>query len=100
LGVPGLSGSLLSGWINQGRRPSCNAVNSFVSGPSLSVNGYAPLVGGVAGPAGAEQWGNEGKDITNGANTSTELGVGVGAGHNVSVTQSWSFDVGRLPVSW
>ena len=94
VGLPGGSASARAGWIDPpwGPQPSTTDVDNFISGPSLTGSGYAPVVGvpglvGV-GPSIGEQWGNEGQ--LGWKNFSTEVGVGVGVGRNASATQSWS----------
>jgi RHS repeat-associated protein len=96
--APGFSAAARAGWIDGVDRPSCKQVDDFVNGPSLSYSGYAPALGvplvtGV-GPSVGQTWGNEGG--THLSDWGTEVGVGIGAGHQVGFSQStsgkiWSF---------
>jgi hypothetical protein len=56
-----------------------------------------PGLGGL-GPSVGEQWGNEGQ--LGWENFSTEVGVGVGVGRNVQVTQSLSFEMPFQGPGW
>lgn len=74
--------NLKAGYLVEG----CN-VDSFLQGFSTSVSGYWPLaplpgVGGV-GPAGGVTW--------NGSGTGVEGGIGVGAGHDLSVSTGYNW---------
>ena len=91
VGVPGFSGSVRGGWIDQGSTTTGGQVDSFVSGASVTASGYLPVGDGVVGPAAAETWGNVGR--TSSCDFATEFGVGVGAGHNLSLQGSYSWQV-------
>ncbi len=88
-GIAGVSGSARAGWINQSATPSACQTDQFIHGAGLTVSGYLPVVGGIAGPSVGETWGNEGG--TNANDFATEVGVGFGAGHNVGVNQGYNF---------
>jgi RHS repeat-associated protein len=83
-GMPGVSGSVRAGWIDQWAPPSQSQINSFVSGLSMTASLYVPVADGI-GPSVAKTWGKEGS-LAGGA-TSTEVGIGAGQGDNASITQ-------------
>lgn len=95
-GIEGLSASLEAGWIDQVSTPSACQLSGFVGGNGLSTNGYVPLFGipgvGGIGPAGGYTWGQEGG--TKLRDFATNVGIGLGAGHQVTVMQGYNW---RLP---
>lgn len=97
LGVPGVSGVVRAGWIDQASTPCPGQLGAFVGGPSLTGSGYVPLFG-VTGPAAGETWGNEGS--TRRKALGTEFGWGVGLGRYAGVTQSYNFHLVHLPLGW
>jgi len=92
VGVPGISGTLEGGWIDQTTEPTPAQIDSFVSGWSVGLGGYVPVLGGVFGPAGAEVWGQPGNFDS--SSFGTQVGVGAGVGVNASLLGSYSWLVG------
>jgi hypothetical protein len=95
VGVAGFSGSVRAGWLNQRRdTPTCN-VDTFLYGQGNSVGGYVPFIGlpGVAGvgPSAAYSWNSQ---------NAVEVGVGVGAGHDVSYSRGYDYGPFDLPLGW
>jgi RHS repeat-associated protein len=92
VGVPGFSGAIRAGWINQTKAPTCQQLDSYVHGWGATGSAYVPFVAGIAGLSIAETWGNQSHPGNLHPNDfSTEVGVGVGAGKNVSVTETYDF---------
>jgi RHS repeat-associated protein len=98
VGLPGPSGSLRGGWIDQCAVPTPCQLDSFISGGSLTFSGYVPLGEAANGPAAAATWGHEGQYTLN--STSREVGWGAGplpaGGLSQSYSQAW-FNSG---ISW
>ena len=92
VGVPGISGTAEAGWIDQTTEPTPAQIDNFVSGWSVTLGGYAPILGDVFGPAGAEVWGNPGSFDSSAFGT--QVGVGAGAGVNASLLGSYSWLAG------
>jgi RHS repeat-associated protein len=91
VGVPGISGAVRAGWLDQSATPTARQTDSFIQGWSGSASGYAPVLGGVAGPSVAETWGNEGHFHS--GDFATEVGAGVGAGHYIGGTETYDFQL-------
>jgi RHS repeat-associated protein len=91
LGVPGSTGSIRAGYLDQSHIPTSTEVNNFVSKTSVTVSGYVPLFG-VAGPDLAETWGDPGY--------ATEYGVGVGVGEDLNISYSYSVELPWRVVGW
>ena len=92
VGLPGISGTLEGGWIGQGTVPTPAQIDNFVSGWSVTLGGFAPTFGDVFGPGVAEVWGNPGSFDS--SSFGTQVGVGLGAGMNLGLLGSYSWQVG------
>ena len=97
-GVPGISGNVEAGWIDQGSAPGRNQLNGFVDGNSITGGGYLPAVFGVAGPAAAEVYGNVGS--WGWSAFGTQVGIGIGLGKNLALQWSYSFHVSDSGPTW
>jgi len=92
-GIMGATAGARAGWIDQSKPARAANLNSFIGKWSEAASAFvpvypAPLLAGV-GPQVAETWGNPGR--TGGSNFATELGAGVGGGHDLSgiISYSW-----------
>jgi hypothetical protein len=91
-GVPGVGAGVRGGWVDQSKAASCQSLDTFVHGKSYTASGYAPVIGGFAGPSGGETNGNVGG--THSSDFATEVGGGVGLGKFAGFTRSYGY---RLP---
>jgi hypothetical protein len=97
-GVPGISGDVEAGWIDQSGVPGRNQLNGFVDGNSVTLGGYLPVAFGIAGPAAAEVYGNVGS--WGWSAFGTQVGIGIGKGKNLALQWSYSFHVSDSGPTW
>jgi len=97
-GIPGISGAITAGWIDQFSVPSRDQLASFVHGNSITLGGYIPVVFAVAGPDVAEVYGNVGQ--WGWEAFGTQVGIAVGAGKYVGLEWSYSFNVDHHGPTW
>jgi RHS repeat-associated protein len=92
-GTPGADTAVRVGYIDQSHAPSRNQQNSFGNGVSYSVSGSIPLLPLDVGPevSMAETWGNPYHGGW--SNFSSEVGIAFGAGENLYIGKSYSWDV-------
>jgi len=93
-GIPGISGSVRAGYLNQPRPPSGKQLSNYV-GELSSTTSVTPT---PIGPAAAETWGNPGH--WGWRNFSTEAGIGAGVGASLVIENSYSWNVTQRFLDW
>jgi hypothetical protein len=91
-GTSGASGGVRAGYVNDGgMQESCQQVNNFIKGVSVTAEYYVSTSLAPAGPEQAITWGDAWPPVISGDAFSTEYGIGFGVDRNISLnaTNSW-----------